>query len=330
MIKLRYLILCLLFCSFYSCHQNSCPDVPLIILDTDFGPDYDDVGAVAFLHCAADKGEARILSTIVSNRHSLAAPCLDIVNMYYNRSDIPIGAPKKGNVNIGSWENWLDTIYANYPHRLLSTEDVPDAVEVYRRILSESKNKSVTIVTIGFFTNLFHLLESLPDQYSELSGADLVKLKVRKLVSMAGEFPNGYETNIKVDSKASKYVVENWPTEFVFSGAEIGRHVKTGVRLIQDTTIIKSPVKDIYAYVMSRIERDRYGRSSYDQTAVLHAIYGCNPFFEEEKGTFVVDEEGHNSWIKSNNGKHTRLILKSDSVILAAYIEDKMMHKPSK
>lgn len=330
MTTLKYLILYLLVCSFYSCRQISCSDIPLIILDTDFGPDYDDVGAVAFLHCAADKGDAKILSTVVSNRYPLAAPCLDIVNMYYNRYDIPIGAPKRGEVNIGSWENWLEMIYRSYPHRLHSTEEVPDAVDVYRRILSESENRSVTIVTIGFFTNLAHLLQSSPDQYSKLTGEELVRLKVRKLVSMAGEFPTGYETNIKVDSKASKYVMENWPTEIVFSGAEVGRHIKTGVRLIQDTTMVRSPVKDIYEHVMNRIERDHKGRSSYDQTAVLYAIYGCSNFFEEEKGIFITDEEGHNSWIKSEKGKHTRLILKADSLALAAYIENKMMHKPFK
>jgi len=30
-----------------------------IIFDTDFGPDYDDVGALAFLHAMADSGKGR-------------------------------------------------------------------------------------------------------------------------------------------------------------------------------------------------------------------------------------------------------------------------------
>jgi len=330
MVKMRYLVYILLVCILYSCHQQKSMDVPLIILDTDFGPDYDDVGAVALLHCAVDNGEAEILSTIVSNRHPLSAPCLSIVNAYYNRPDIPIGIPKKEARSIGSWENWLEMVYESYPHRLLSTQNIPDAVEVYRKILSEAEDQSITIVTIGFFTNLYYLLQSLPDQYSKLKGKDLIQQKVCKLVCMAGEFPNGYETNIKVDSRASKYVIENWPTVIIFSGAEVGRHVKTGARLIRDKTIVHSPVKDIYGHVMNRIERDRYGRSSYDQTAVLYAVYGCSSFFEEEKGILVVDDKGYNCWIKSDEGKHVRLILKSDIVSLATYIEDKMMHKPLK
>ena len=38
-----------------------------IIFDTDLGPDYDDVGALAFLHAMADSGKAEILATISSN-----------------------------------------------------------------------------------------------------------------------------------------------------------------------------------------------------------------------------------------------------------------------
>ena len=47
----------ILFCS---CHGPDKSKVPVrIIFDTDLGPDYDDVGALAFLHAMADSGEAR-------------------------------------------------------------------------------------------------------------------------------------------------------------------------------------------------------------------------------------------------------------------------------
>ena len=39
-----------------------------IIFDTDLGPDYDDVGALAFLHAMADSGKAEILATVASNK----------------------------------------------------------------------------------------------------------------------------------------------------------------------------------------------------------------------------------------------------------------------
>jgi hypothetical protein len=69
-----------------------------IIFDTDLGPDYDDVGALAFLHAMADSGKAVILATVASNKHELVAPSIEIVNTYFGRSDLPIGAPKTAGV----------------------------------------------------------------------------------------------------------------------------------------------------------------------------------------------------------------------------------------
>ncbi len=65
-----------------------------IIFDTDLGPDYDDVGALAFLHAMADSGKAEILATISSNKHELVAPSIEVINRYFNRPELPIGAPK--------------------------------------------------------------------------------------------------------------------------------------------------------------------------------------------------------------------------------------------
>ena len=45
-----------------------------IIFDTDFGPDYDDVGALAFLHAMADSGKIEMLATISSKKHELVGP----------------------------------------------------------------------------------------------------------------------------------------------------------------------------------------------------------------------------------------------------------------
>ena len=44
------------------------------------------------------------------------------------------------------------------------------------------------LIQVGFSTNLARLIESAPDRYSDLSGMDLVKKKVRLLTVMAGNF----------------------------------------------------------------------------------------------------------------------------------------------
>ena len=90
----RLLVLCALFCVFSCQLSNSGSTGPVkIIFDSDMGPDYDDVGALTILHAFADSGKAEILATMASNRYALVAPCLQVINTYYNRADIPVGAP---------------------------------------------------------------------------------------------------------------------------------------------------------------------------------------------------------------------------------------------
>ena len=88
-----------------------------IIFDTDLGPDYDDVGALAFLHAMADSGKAEILATVSSNKHELVAPAIDVINTYFNRPGLEIGAPKSAGANMGSSQHWADSIVAKYPHQ---------------------------------------------------------------------------------------------------------------------------------------------------------------------------------------------------------------------
>jgi hypothetical protein len=56
-----------------------------MILDTDIGPDYDDVGAMAVMHALADKGEVKPLAVISSNQNELVVPTIEILNTYFGR-----------------------------------------------------------------------------------------------------------------------------------------------------------------------------------------------------------------------------------------------------
>ena len=85
---------------------------------------------------------------------------------------------------------------------------------------------------------------------------------------MAGLFPEGKEFNVYCDVPASKVVADEWPTEIVFSGFEIGNVILTGKKLVQ-MNVENSPVKDAYALCFT--EGDPEGRMSWDHTAVLVA-----------------------------------------------------------
>jgi len=300
-----------------------------IIFDTDLGPDYDDVGALAFLHAMADSGKAEILATVSSNKHELVAPSIDVINTYFGRSDLPVGAPKTEGVNLGSSQHWADSIVAKYPHSIKSTSMVTNAVEVYRKTLNNQPDKSVTIVTVGFLTNLANLLKSGPDNISSLTGKELVDRKVKRLVSMAGKFPEGKEFNIYMDSTASEYLYENWPGEIIFTGFEIGWEIRTGLKLIK-SEIKNSPVKDVFRISIPLSEEDKYGRMSWDETAVLIGVYGTDGFFDTVRGKIIVNADGSNTWDNNPDGKQFYVKQKMPVPQISAFIEARMMHQPVK
>jgi inosine-uridine nucleoside N-ribohydrolase len=326
--KISLAILVLL--AMVSCRNISkAPEPVRIIFDTDCGPDYDDVGALAFLHAMADSGKAEILATVSSNKNELVVPSIDVINTYFGRPDIPLGAPKSAGADMSASQHWPDSIVARYPHLAGSTIDAPDAVSVYRKILSLQPDKSVTIVTVGFLTNLNNLLKSGPDSFSQLTGKELVEKKVKNLVSMAGWFPKGREFNIFIDSAASQFVFENWPGKVTFTGFEVGREIKTGLRLV-NSSISNSPVKDVFRISIPLSEEDKSGRMSWDETAVLIAVYGTGRFFNTVSGTIVIAPDGSNTWKDDPEGKQSYVVMKTSPKELADFIEDRMMHIPAK
>ncbi|NQD70774.1 nucleoside hydrolase [Sphingobacterium shayense] len=302
-----------------------------LILDTDIGPDYDDVGAMALMHALADSGEVNILATISSNMDENVIPCIEVINGYFKRPDIPVGVTKGKGVSLTTWHEgskWPKFLAGNYAHPTAKTSEAPDAVAVYRKILSVAPDNSITICTVGFLTNLKNLLQSKADEYSDLDGLELVKRKVRLLVSMAGEFPASKEGefNVKKDAVAAAYVVDSWPTEIVFSGFEIGNTVLTG-KATAEMPVHKSPIKD--AYSLSLAQDNPHGRSSWDQTAVLVAIKGYRPFYDIKRGTMQINEKtGANSWIEDEAGRHAYLIKRATDEEMASKIETYMMHQP--
>jgi len=297
-----------------------------VIFDTDCGPDYDDVGALAILHAFADSGYINILATMASNKHELVAPSINVINTYFGRPDIPIGAPKSDGVDIGAYQKWPDSLIARYPHDLMSTGEAPDAVKLYRKILSEQEDTTVTIISVGFLTNLGNLIMSEPDEFSPLPGKKLIEKKVKKWVCMGGKFPEGMEFNVYMDSVKSIITIEQWPTEIIFTGFEIGEQIKTGLRLIE-MPCKNNPVKDVFAISIPQSKEDKNGRKSWDQTAVMIAVKGYEDYFYINKGKFIPFEDGHNEWKDFENGPHGYVKTKMPVPQITKLIEDLMMHK---
>ncbi len=298
-----------------------------VIFDTDFGPDYDDVGAITLLHAFADSGNIKILATGASNRYSNICAALSVFNTYFNRSQIPIGIVKGRAVELGNPQHWSDSVIAKYPHPVRSNDQVPDAVSVYRQQLAKQPDHSVVIITVGFLTNMAHLLKSSPDAFSPLPGKDLVRKKVKELVSMGGSFPNGTEFNISRDERSSEYTYDNWPTPVVFTGFQIGMKIHCGLPLIHNQAIRNDPVKDVFRISIPLAREDSLGRMSWDETAVLIAVKGWKPFYNAVKGRIVVLPDGSNSWDTSGKGE-MYITEKVPPQVVQALINQLLLHQP--
>lgn len=298
-----------------------------VIFDTDMGPDYDDVGAITLLHALSDRGKAEILATIASTKYEGVAAVLNVFNTYFKEASIPIGVPKGNALTLKDSQHWTDMLIAKYPHAIKNNDEVPDAVELYRKILAKQPDNSVTIITVGFLTNISNLLQSKADNYSSLSGKELVKKKVKNLVSMAGKFPSGKEFNIEKDAAAAKYVFENWEKPVLFSGFEIGEKIKTGLPLVKNKEIKNSPVKDVFALCLPMAKEDNKGRMSWDQTAVLVAIAGYKPYYTLKAGTMQVAEDGSNTWNEKGENHHY-LVEARPPAEEEKIINELMMHQP--
>ena len=267
-----------------------------IILDTDLDTDCDDAGALATLHALTGRGEANILAVVCNTPTVWAAPCVDAVNTYYGRPEIPVGTIKVGDFDSSPrWREYYEclrdlppryqlryneVIAKGFPNRLKHADLAPDAVTVYRQVLSSQPDRSVTICAVGFLAILRDLLESEADEHSPLSGRDLVEQKVDRLVTMAlGSFPEGADTyNWRMEPESAEIVIRDWPTTLVVS--EWGQTILTGARLFTETGE-DNPIRKAYEVWHGGKEGSR---CSWDQVAVLYAVRGTCYLFAERTG----------------------------------------------
>lgn len=290
-----------------------------IIYDTDMGGDCDDVLALGMLHILQDKKECELLAVTASNENPLVAPFIDAVNSFYGHPDIPIGvarnAPSKRNTEflaLSTKKEKDGTL--RYPHDLLNEKDAPDAVQLLRSTLANQPDNSVVLIQVGMSTNLSRLLTSKPDKTSPLTGKELVTKKVRLLSVMGGAFEpikgnsNYPEYNIRIDIPAAKHLFQEWPTEIVCSGFEIGIALRYPAKSIDnDYEYVKHhPLPEAY----NLYKPTPHERPTWDLTSVLYAVRPNHDYFSlSNPGMITVADKAHVLFAPANNGKHRYLVL---------------------
>ena len=298
----------------------------LMILDTDISSDVDDVGAVAVAHGLEKQGLVRILGMMVSSGDPWGIACLDAINTWFGRPDIPLGMVRGKSVKHES--KYTKIIADEFPH-IRSGAGVPDAVRLYRQILSEQPDSSVTVVTVGYLTNLRDLLLSKADEFSPLSGDLLVERKVKRLICMGGTYPSGREWNFYQDADATVFVFKNWHTPVVFTGFETGKGIGTGAGL-QDAGQ-DNPVRRSY-----ELYNNLQDRSSWDQVAVYYAaVTGKDrktDLWSTVSGRNIIEPDGKNYWlnerVKDGWPDHSYIVQRGTNGEIEALLEQLMLTRP--
>jgi len=294
-----------------------------LIFDTDIGNDCDDVLAMGVIHALQSRGHCRLIAVTITKDHEQCAAFTDAINTFYHRGEIPIGVCRSGITPQQSRFTGLVTERDNdidrYPHDLLSGKDAPDAVTVLRKALAAEADGSVVIAQVGFSTNLADLLKSPPDDISPLNGHDLARQKVKLLSVMAGAFApiNGQEHleyNVTEDVPSAKVLAQQWPTQIVYSGFEIGLAVPFPATSIeQDFNYVPHhPLKQ--AYIL--YEPPPHNRPTWDLTSMLYAVFPDRGYFGiSAPGTVTVDDRGATKHTPSDSGLHRFLMLTSEQQI---------------
>jgi hypothetical protein len=297
-----------------------------LIFDTDFGGDVDDAGAAAMLNAMQDEGKVRVLAMVTSNLTRWAAPGLDAINTYYHHGDIPIGALRPGydDPNNNNLSTYGEQLAKNFPNDVRDSSRVPEAVDLYRKILARQSDHSVVIAVVGGQTNLADLLASGPDRYSRLSGKQLVAKKIHHVVSMGAQFPSGYEWNIRLDPAAAATVAAQWPTPVIYSGFEVGDSIYTGRQLFYRTPAT-NPVRAAYEKYVG------FGnnRESWDITAAYYGVLGGDDMFRlSEPGRINFDAKGANTWTPAPSGNRYYMITTVPDDVIAKTLEGWMVVPP--
>lgn len=293
-----------------------------LVFDTDMGNDIDDAMALGMIHALQRRGACELLAVTSTKDHPKSAAYIDALNTLYGRPDVPIGAVRNGvTPELGKYLGLADQADAQgklvYPHDLRSGADAPEAVALLRRTLAAAPDGGVTLVQVGFFTNLARLVESKPDENSPLDGPALIQKKVRQLVIMAGSFQTirfntRYgEYNVVKDVPSARLLAEKWPSPVVWSGFEIGIAVPYPWESVMKDYEHTKPhlVKEGY---LAYVPQQPHDRPTWDLTAALYAIFPDRGYFDvSPAGLVTVDEAGRTDF-KENAKGNDRYLLLSD------------------
>jgi hypothetical protein len=290
-----------------------------VIIDTDLSRWWDDASVIGLANVLQQQGAVNVLGIVSDVRNRMAVAAIDAINTAYGHADIPLGAVAQSGADTFS-HGYTDVLARRLPHDIRSSDDVPEAVALYRRLLARQPDHSVTIVSLGAYTNLAGLLASP-------IGRELVTEKVKRLVIMDGLFPGGVGpvTNQKLDLAAARAVVVGrsgaapWPTPIAWVDGFPGIATRVGGTLCRKVPK-DNPMRIVYEELFGC---GPVGDGNWDAPALLFAIGDVPQVFSVlgRGGAAVINEQGGLSWQEKSRRRDDFYVHAADQRALNQRIE---------
>ncbi|MGM9682040.1 MAG: nucleoside hydrolase [Eubacteriales bacterium] len=288
-----------------------------LILDTDIGPDCDDVGAIALMAMLARKYSVPVSAVINCTSSKYGAPCAEALCRYAGlRVGVFAENKRNGFLDSDTYEKFNRRIAEQFG----TVRDYIDAVTSYRRVLSLIPDNSAVVVAIGPFATLAQLITSTSDEFSDLNGEELFNRKVYAVITMAGKYPHGNEWNILMDPSSACVFFSHCRTPVIFSDFDIGYAVRSGFPNAKPIHTDDPFYMSYYYYLGGNDKMESLMNASYDLTAVQFAFEGESEYFGVSNAeNFSIDENGYNVFSETGRKNCRRIIKRVSDECLGKY-----------
>lgn len=280
-----------------------------VLLDTDYCCDVDDAAALALLchECKSNRGRFKLGGVAVNVPGPYEAAAVKTMLAAFGMEDVPVGVTDGPIPPSGNRSAYMQALAARWRG---ADPGSATGLDVYRKVLTESEDASVTIISIGFFNNLNAAISN---------DIDLFHRKVRAVVAMAGGFGRkaGYvEFNVKNFPKDSIEFMEKWKGPLFFVGSECGESIMTDLRDIPEA-LLCHPLAEAFRVFSG----PPMIRSSWDPITVAFSVDGENEYWKLGPPGFArATEESAVDFRESPSGTARYLYFTRDDQVISSHI----------
>lgn len=289
---------------------------PQVFYDFDMDSDIDDVVDALTLLNLEHRGELDIVGAVSTSCHAKSAPTWIAIANYYGRGSIPTGVNTSSPGNGGCPSSYVTGVAATYGVAgKTDASQFDNYVNIQRSVLASAANNSIEYITTGDLSSVQGLLQSSADQYSSLTGVQLVTQKIRHIWIVAGRWPSGAAvSDMGSNPVISNYVLTNWPSSvpMIFDSITDGDTVYSGEN-VMEALPANNPARAAWELYFGNSNASNK-REGWSQLAMLSIARGVYPNsttatdYEEilgGSGTGIVNSTtGVTSWNSTQQSNH--------------------------